>query len=107
MAGARVGARAGPARLPGLLAWVKGVPGSGGAVEWYVWPVGVRSFTVWRVTCLTRGGPSGKHVGSGSGAVEGTGTGVELQPGLSLVWLQASQSPWPLAAVVSPPCARG
>ncbi|KQQ84521.1 hypothetical protein ASF64_19875 [Arthrobacter sp. Leaf137] len=46
-------------------------------------------------------------MGSVSGAVTGTGTGVELQPGLSLVWLQASQSPWPLEAVVPPPWRQG
>ena len=51
-------------------------------MEWWVWPVGVWSSTLCRAP--------------------GSVTGLADQPGVSLVWLQASQRPWPLPAVVGP-----
>ena len=68
-----------------------------------MWPLGVVSW----MPCLALPGPlvpPGTLVPAGAfGAL----AGCALQPGDSFVWLQASQSPAPLPAVVAPPPCQG
>ena len=89
-------------RIAGPGPAISGVPGRGGAVERYAWPVGVLSSIVCLPPAMVSGTDLRSDTNSGPAAGgESVSDGVSVrafQPGVSLVWLQASQSPAPLAA---------
>ena len=80
-------------------------------MERYTWPVGVLSSIVCLPPAMVSGTDLRSDTNSGPAAGgESVSDGVSVwafQPGVSLVWLQASQSPAPLVVVVVPPVCQG